>query len=378
MNELMNVTVVSHAESDTTVTVINNSTFVNNSSYPTNVQVNDSAKTVIAVGETTVKVTSSLIGPQGIKGDVGVADYEELTNKPVLGTASTLDYNQSQNALPNQVVTGNDTRLSDNRNPLPHSHYIEDIKNLTNSIDSVVRALASVSSCWGSFSGDVFSDYQNEYTNLSFTVNQQSNNTNILNFSEYENAIIINGSCKAVFLGVFSGEASTLSKVKVDLINYDTEELVGSFIETVDAGQFYFSDSIQFESLVFLSSTKLKIRISIIEGVLLNFSVIDFTVIVNALQNFDSNSNTFSLTTTNPMLITNGLAEIGHYVNNGVVMNSAIVFLDLSENDFDNSGKLLYNRDYLVEDHFGVTVIGSKLQLPLHLDGKYAVVSYVK
>jgi hypothetical protein len=32
----------------------------------------------------------------------------------------------------------------------------------------------------------------------------------------------------------------------------------------------------------------------------------------------------------------------------------------------------------LVEDHFGVTVIGSKLQLPLHLDGKYVVVSYVK
>jgi len=71
MNELMNVTVVNHKDSDTTVTVVNNSTIVSASSYPTNVQVNDSAKTVITVGETTVKVTSSLIGQQGIKGDKG-------------------------------------------------------------------------------------------------------------------------------------------------------------------------------------------------------------------------------------------------------------------------------------------------------------------
>jgi hypothetical protein len=71
MNELMNVTVVNHAESDTTVTIVNNSTIVSTSSYPTNLQINDSAKTVITVGETTVKVTSSLIGQQGIKGDKG-------------------------------------------------------------------------------------------------------------------------------------------------------------------------------------------------------------------------------------------------------------------------------------------------------------------
>jgi hypothetical protein len=71
MNELMNVTVVNHTESDTTVTLVNNSTIVSTSSYPTSIQINDSAKTVITVGETTVKVTSSLIGSQGIKGDKG-------------------------------------------------------------------------------------------------------------------------------------------------------------------------------------------------------------------------------------------------------------------------------------------------------------------
>jgi hypothetical protein len=71
MSELMNVTVVNHTDSDTTVTVVNNSTIVSTSSYPTNVQVNDSARTVVTIGETTIKVTSSLIGPQGIKGDKG-------------------------------------------------------------------------------------------------------------------------------------------------------------------------------------------------------------------------------------------------------------------------------------------------------------------
>jgi hypothetical protein len=71
MSELMNVTVVNHIDSNTTVTVANDSTVVSTSSYPTNVQVNDSAKTVVTVGETTIKVTSSLIGQQGIKGDKG-------------------------------------------------------------------------------------------------------------------------------------------------------------------------------------------------------------------------------------------------------------------------------------------------------------------
>jgi hypothetical protein len=83
MNELMNVTVVNHADSDTTVTVVNNNTIVSTSSYPTNLQINDSAKTVITVGETTVKVTSSLIGQQGIKGDKG--DKGEVGPKGDIG-----------------------------------------------------------------------------------------------------------------------------------------------------------------------------------------------------------------------------------------------------------------------------------------------------
>jgi hypothetical protein len=77
MNELMNVTVVNHIDSDTTITVNSASTFVSSIMYPTNVQVNDSAKVAITVGETVIQVTSSLIGQQGIKGDTGSVGPQE-------------------------------------------------------------------------------------------------------------------------------------------------------------------------------------------------------------------------------------------------------------------------------------------------------------
>jgi hypothetical protein len=199
-----------------------------------------------------------------------------------------------------------------------------------------------------------------------------------LEINENENSITLKGLLKSAFLGVLSGEAVQSCQITVDLVDYYTEETISSFTKTINAGRFYFSQSLQYESFSRLSSTKTKINVSVTEESMLNFTAIDFTVIVNNIQGSTDSSSNFILETTNPMLITDGFAEIGYYVNGGVVMNSAIVFLDLSENDFDNSGKLLYNRDYLVEDHFGVTVVGSKLQLPLYLNGKYAVVSYVK
>jgi hypothetical protein len=376
MNELVYVTVVNHKESNTTFTVTNNSTFVSSSSYPTTVQITDSSKTTVTINDLSVKVSSALILNRNYPTDP--IDYENIYNKPILGTSSQLSYNDNGNALPNQVVIGNDTRLTDSRNPLPHSHYIEDVTSLSSSIDSVVNALAFTSSCWTSFNAINFNDYSSGTNALQFSIDQQSNNTNLLEINENENSIILKGLLKSAFLGVLSGEAVQSCQITVDLVDYHTEETISSFTKTINAGRFYFSQSLQYESFSRLSSTKTKINVSVTEESMLNFTAIDFTVIVNNIQDSTDSPSNFILETTNPMLITDGFAEIGYYVNGGVVMNSAIVFLDLSENDFDNSGKLLYNRDYLVEDHFGVTVIGSKLQLPLHLDGKYAVVSYVK
>lgn len=52
-------------------------------------------------------------------------DY--IKNKPVLGTASALDVATSGNASANQVVKGNDSRLSDARTPVSHTHTTSEI-----------------------------------------------------------------------------------------------------------------------------------------------------------------------------------------------------------------------------------------------------------
>lgn len=49
-------------------------------------------------------------------------NYNDLSNKPTLGTASALDVATSGNASSTQVVKGNDTRLSDARTPTSHTH----------------------------------------------------------------------------------------------------------------------------------------------------------------------------------------------------------------------------------------------------------------
>lgn len=52
-------------------------------------------------------------------------DY--IKNKPTLGTASALDVATSGNASANQVVKGNDSRLSDARTPVSHTHTTSEI-----------------------------------------------------------------------------------------------------------------------------------------------------------------------------------------------------------------------------------------------------------
>ena len=54
-------------------------------------------------------------------------DYSEIENKPTLGSASALDVAESGNAGVNEVVIGDDTRLTDARTPIAHNHTVSDI-----------------------------------------------------------------------------------------------------------------------------------------------------------------------------------------------------------------------------------------------------------
>jgi hypothetical protein len=376
MNEYANVTIVTHSKSDTTLTVVNNSTLVKNSSYPTNVYVKDLAKTVVTVNQTSVTLSTSLVlkDQNTVTSDLS---YNDLVDKPVLGTSSELNYSSNGDALFDEVVLGNDSRLTDKRDPNPHSHSIDEVNNLSNSIESVIKTMGFISSAFGGISSTGIYPYLYSTDLLNFSTIQPSNNEDVLSFDLDNKLIVLKGSCKAVVFFTFSGMSEGNNSVIFNLIDYPSHNVVDSCVVFLGDGKFTINNSLQFTSNSFQTTSNLRLSVSIANTKQLDLTSLDFFVIVNK-QEETKNSSTYSLVTTDPILISQGYADIGYAVTGDLLMNSAIVFLDLSENDFDNSGKLLYNRDYLVEDHFGVTVIGSKLQLPLHLDGKYVVVSYVK
>lgn len=60
--------------------------------------------------------------------------YSDLLNKPTLGTAAAKDVPSSGNASTTQVVMGNDSRLTDTRDPKSHTHTISDITNFPTNV----------------------------------------------------------------------------------------------------------------------------------------------------------------------------------------------------------------------------------------------------
>ena len=64
-----------------------------------------------------------------------VSGVSQILNKPTLGTASPLNVPASGNAASGEVVKGDDTRLSDARTPLSHTHVIADVTGLQTALD---------------------------------------------------------------------------------------------------------------------------------------------------------------------------------------------------------------------------------------------------
>ena len=56
-------------------------------------------------------------------------DFDDLSNKPTLGSAAALDVPESGNASSSEVVKGNDTRLTDARTPTSHTHTVSEISD---------------------------------------------------------------------------------------------------------------------------------------------------------------------------------------------------------------------------------------------------------
>jgi hypothetical protein len=69
--------------------------------------------------------------------------YNDLTDKPTLGTASALNVPATGDALATEVVKGNDSRLTNARTPLAHTHAILDVSGLQTVLDGKASSVHS-------------------------------------------------------------------------------------------------------------------------------------------------------------------------------------------------------------------------------------------
>lgn len=67
----------------------------------------------------------------GLANAVHTHTKSDITDFPTLGTAAALNVAESGNAGSSEVVKGNDTRLTDARTPVSHTHSINDITDYT-------------------------------------------------------------------------------------------------------------------------------------------------------------------------------------------------------------------------------------------------------
>ena len=68
----------------------------------------------------------------------------DITDFPTLGTAAAKNVPSSGNASSSQVVMGNDSRLSDNRNPTSHTHGTGDVSGLDNTLNGLGSSIGSI------------------------------------------------------------------------------------------------------------------------------------------------------------------------------------------------------------------------------------------
>lgn len=97
---------------------LNSPTFTGVPTAPTATTATSSGQ--VATTSFTHAVTTAAINALPTVAKTG--SYGDLLNKPSLGTASSKDAPSSGNATITQVVMGNDSRLTDARNPLAHTH----------------------------------------------------------------------------------------------------------------------------------------------------------------------------------------------------------------------------------------------------------------
>jgi len=68
----------------------------------------------------------------------------DITDFPTLGTAAAKNVPSSGNASSSQVVMGNDSRLSDNRNPTSHTHGTGDITGLDSTLNGIGSSIGTI------------------------------------------------------------------------------------------------------------------------------------------------------------------------------------------------------------------------------------------
>jgi hypothetical protein len=246
------------------------------------------------------------------------------------------------------------------------------INGLGNDLDAIIKTIANISTANGFFELDNPTQVELSSQQLNIVATTQSTNSEIFEIDSDNNLLKINRNLPISILSTISVDVVGEGTLTVSYSDIDSGEILSSFSKTITQDSFSFSESSLIEIDRFLTPTyscNIVITItSTFESCLVNkFSGV---VLVSG--------GSGKIVTTNPIQIIGNVANIGYPINGGIVYNTAMVFLDLTPLDFDIYGKLLNNRNYLIEEHYGIKVEGSNILFGVDLNGKYVVVSHVQ
>lgn len=242
------------------------------------------------------------------------------------------------------------------------------INGLSNDLDAIIKTIANISTANASFKNSSELSVLSTISELEITELSQSTNKNIVDVDG--DTINISRDLPLSVLSTITADSSGGDLI-VKFVDSDSGDILSSFTHTISSGIYTFRESSLLTVNRFLTPTnqcKVVIQISTTCEIC---KILDYVGVVLV------SGGSGKVITTNPIPIINGVANIGYPVN-GILLSTALVFLDLVHTDFDMFGRLINNRNYLIEEHFGVNVNGSIIEFPNELNGKYVVVSHIQ
>jgi hypothetical protein len=240
--------------------------------------------------------------------------------------------------------------------------------------DVLIQTISNISAASGTFEllSQTPVSIVEENQKLEIQQSVQSSDGTIFQIDELRSSIKITKDLPFTVISNIVVESVGTGELTITFIDKDTQAVLSNFTKTINNQLVEINQSSLINVGRFLTPAyPCNVEI-VITCTCESCTINKFTGII--IASFGSGK----VITTNPLPIVGNAANIGYNINGDIVLNTALVFLDLTEDDFDINGKLINNRNYLIEEHYGVIVDGSYIMFDTDLTDKYTVISHAQ